>query len=915
MYDKSIEKKYYQIWQERGYFEPSGNKLIQKENQYFCIMMPPPNVTGVLHIGHALTFSLQDIITRFKRMDGFICLYQPGLDHAGIATQNVVEKELLKEGLKKEQIGRAEFIKKVWQWKEKSGGQILNQMKNLGVSAAWSRLRFTMDEGLANAVKKAFVSLYDEGLIYRGDRMINWCTKDGALSDIEVEYKENQGKLYYLRYFLKSAEFKSGAHEFEKRNLKPGKDYLIIATTRPETFFGDSAVMVNPKDERYINLIGQRVILPLLNKEIPIIADDTVESDFGSGVVKVTPAHDYNDYEVGLRHNLEFIKIFDEKGILNEKCLNFKGLERLEAREKIVAELEKMGFVEKIEPYTHQVSYCYRCKNIIEPYISKQFFVKPDIARESIERVNHGEMKFYPAHWINSFNAWMRDLKPWCISRQLWWGHQIPVYYCECGAEFAAEKTPTKCVKCGSDKLTQEQDVLDTWFSSGLWAMSTLGWGNEGWGEGRLWHKEDLKHFYPNSLLITGFDILFFWVARMLFQSTHALHELPFKEVYLHALVKDELGQKMSKSLGNVIDPNASIEEFSADILRFTLALLAVQGRDIKLSHDKLVQVRNFTNKLYNATQYLLMNAAKLNGGNDETAAREAEFSAEKNAKTERAQAEINESNELKTPLARYMQSRFNLCVKEVRENLENYRFNDAANTLYRFFWDEFCDWGIELSKVQKEAVSELIAIFKEALKALSPFMPFISEFLYHELSGTHLESSDSIMVSAYPSAKERDLKAEQIFELVIESIVSIRRAKSLIELGNAKISKAYVKFNEGANADILEPYKDFIRALSKCESVEFTDANLSKASSDVSAHLKVFIPLENVDLSAVLKRLEAQVNKLEKEKSKLASMLENKNFIQNAPAQVIEQNKSALEAINLQLDKTKEELKNLKDA
>ncbi len=889
MYDKSVEKKYYQLCQERGYFEVDGNKEIQKKELNFCIMMPPPNVTGVLHIGHALTFSLQDIITRFKRMDGYTCLYQPGLDHAGIATQNVVEKELLKEGLKKEQIGRTEFIKKVWAWKEKSGGAILNQMKNLGVSAAWSRLRFTMDKGLANAVKKAFVSLYNEGLIYRGDRMINWCTKDGALSDIEVEYKENQGKLYYLRYFLKSADFKGGLAEFEKRNLKAGKDYLIIATTRPETFFGDSAVMINPNDERYKHLVGQSVVLPLLNKEIPIIADEAVESDFGSGVVKVTPAHDYNDYEVGLRHNLEFIKIFDEQGILNDKCLNFKGLERLDARAKIIAELENKAFVEKIEDYTHQVSYCYRCKNIIEPYISKQFFVKPDIAKESIERVNKGEMKFYPAHWINSFNAWMRDLKPWCISRQLWWGHQIPVYYCdECGAEFAAGKEPKKCVKCGSQKLRQEEDVLDTWFSSGLWAMSTLGWGNEGWGEGKLWQKEDLQNFYPNSLLITGFDILFFWVARMLFQSTHALHKLPFKDVYLHALVKDELGQKMSKSLGNVIDPNESIEEFSADILRFTLALLAIQGRDIKLSRDKLMQVRNFTNKLYNAAQFLLMNAPKF---------------------------EDLENIKLKSSLALYMNSRFNLCVKEVRENLDNYRFNDAANTLYRFFWDEFCDWGIELCKAEKSAVNELGSIFKEALKALSPFMPFISEYLYHSLSGTSLENSKSIMISKYPIIEPQNAEIENIFNLIIESIVSIRRAKSLIELGNSKIAKAYVKFNEPKNVELLKPFLHFIKALAKCEEVEFTRENLNNASSDVSAHLKVFIPLENIDLSGVLKRLEASKTKLEKEKNKLENMLKNENFIKNAPKDVIELNQNALKSVNLQLEKTNEELKNLKGA
>ncbi|TQR32989.1 valine--tRNA ligase [Campylobacter sp. MIT 99-7217] len=882
MYDKSIEKKYYEICEQRGYFEVDGNKKIQEENKFFCIMMPPPNVTGVLHIGHALTFSLQDIYTRYKRMDGFKCLYQPGLDHAGIATQNVVEKELLKEGIKKEELGREEFIKRVWKWKEQSGGKILNQMRTLGISPAWSRLRFTMDEGLANAVKKAFVSLYNEGLIYRGDRMINWCTKDGALSDIEVEHQENKGKLYHLRYFLKKSGFKGG----ELGNLKEGKDYIVVATTRPETFFGDSAVMINPKDERYKDLLGEKLLLPLVNKELEIIADEAVDMEFGTGLVKVTPAHDMNDYEVGLRHRLDFVKIFDEKGILNEHCLNFQGLERLEARDLIVKELEKMGFVEKIEDYNNQIGLCYRCKNVVEPYISKQFFVKSEIAKESIERVNLGQMSFFPPHWINSFNAWMRDLKDWCISRQLWWGHQIPVYYCECGNEIASQNPPLKCEKCGSSNLRQEEDVLDTWFSSGLWAMSTLGWGNEKFGEGKLWQKDDLKHFYPNSLLITGFDILFFWVARMLFQSTKALNELPFKEVYLHALVKDELGQKMSKSLGNVIDPNESIEEFSADILRFSLALLAVQGRDIKLSRDKLIQVRNFTNKLYNACEFLLLNEPKF---------------------------EDLDQIELKSELGKYLFSRFNLCVFNVREHLKNYRFNDASNTIYRFFWDEFCDLGIELCKAEKACIKELGSIFKEALRLLNPFMPFISEYLYHKLSSTSLENSDSLMISKYPKFSQRDEKAEKRFSLIIESIVSIRRAKALLDLGTSKIAKAFVKFNERGDEELIKEYKHFIKALAKCEELEFTQINIDKASSDVSENLKVFIPLEGVDLSAIIKRLEARKIKLGKEKDKLENMLKNENFIKNAPKEVLAQNEQNLANLKIQLEKIEEELQRLR--
>ncbi|EAJ6141554.1 valine--tRNA ligase [Campylobacter lari] len=868
MYDKSLEKEYYKICEERGYFEINGNEKIQEKGKSFCIMMPPPNVTGVLHIGHALTCTLQDITTRYKRMDGYKTLYQPGLDHAGIATQNVVEKQLLAQGIKKEELGREEFIKKVWEWKEQSGGTIVKQMRILGITPAWSRLRFTMDEGLVNAVKKAFVDLYDKKLIMRGNYMVNWCTHDGALSDIEVEHKENKGKLYYLKYFLENSQ-----------------EHIVVATTRPETYFGDSAVMVNPNDERFKHLIGKNIILPLIDRKIPIIADEHVDMEFGTGFVKVTPAHDHNDYEVGLRHKLGFITIFDEKGILNEHCLHFKDLERLEARDVIIKELQEKGFVEKIEDYTNQVGYCYRCKNVVEPYISKQWFVKNEIAKESIEKVNLGGSKFYPAHWINSFNAWMRDLKDWCISRQLWWGHQIPVYYCECSHEWASEETPSQCPKCQSTNFRQDPDVLDTWFSSGLWAMSTLGWGNKDWGKNTLWYEDDLKDFYPNSLLITGFDILFFWVARMMFQSTNALGELPFKDIYLHALVKDEQGRKMSKSLGNVIDPVQSVDEYSADILRFTLALLAIQGRDIKLSNDKLIQVRNFTNKLYNASKFLLLNEEKF---------------------------EDLDKSEIQTNLAKYMLSRFEVCVKETRENLDNYRFNDAANTLYRFFWDEFCDWGIELSKAEKSSIKELGSIFKEALKLLNPFMPFISEYLYHELSKTSIQTHESIMISRYPKFNSRDEKIEKLFNIIIESIVSLRRAKTLVELANAKIQKACIKLNDENLMAELKNYTNFISTLAKCENIEFINTNLEKSIRDVSENLEVFIPTQDLDLSGVLNRLNSQKTKLEKEFTKLDAMMKNEKFISNAPAAVIEQNKTQLESIKAQLEKINDEISNL---
>jgi valyl-tRNA synthetase len=861
---QEIEGNYYKIWEARGYFEVDGNKKIQKNGKNFCISMPPPNVTGHLHIGHALTFTLQDIIVRYKRMDGFKTLWQPGTDHAGIATQNVVEKQLLAEGTTKEKIGRDEFLKRAWQQKESSGDAITSQLRHLGVSPAWSRERFTMDEGLANAVKKAFKKMYDDGYIFQGNYMINWCTKDGALSDIEVEYEEHQGKLYHIKY-----------------PLSDGTGEVVVATTRPETYFGDTAVMVNPEDERYSHLIGKKVTLPLINREVEIIADNYVDMSFGTGIVKVTPAHDPNDYEVGKRHDLEFLTIFDEDGILNEQCGEFEGLERIEAREQIVQRLKDEGFIAKIEEHNHQVGHCYRCKNIVEPYISKQWFVKKEFAKDAIERVNAGEAQFFPAHWINSFNAWMRELRDWCISRQLWWGHQIPVMYCdECEHQWAFEgKTPTTCPKCNSSKIHQDPDVLDTWFSSGLWPFSTLGWGNGEALKNEKWFESDMKDFYPNSLLITGFDILFFWVARMLMMGEKLTGKLPFPHIYLHALVKDENGEKMSKSRGNVIDPLYMIDKYSADALRFTLAILAVQGRDIKLSEEKLELSRNFTNKLFNASNFLLLN--------------------------EDSFKDLDEI-EIKTPLGRYMLSRFSLAVKETRKFIDEYRFNDGATTLYRFLWGEFCDWGIELSKASKESVSELGAIFKEAMKLLHPFMPFISEFLYHRLSGTSLENSESIMIKSYPEAQKVDNQIVQDFELAIEAIVSLRRCKVLIDKANQRVKKASLKFKSDVNTQMLKP---FIEKLAKVDEVSFVTEKPQNSIVDVSNNLESFISTDDIDLSAIIQKLQRQKVKLEKEVEKLDKMLSNEKFVANAPEAVVMQNKKALEDAKEKLSKVEQEL------
>jgi len=861
---KETEDNYYKIWEERGYFEVDGNASIQEEGKNFAIMMPPPNVTGRLHIGHSLTFTLQDIITRFKRMDGYKTLWQPGTDHAGIATQNVVEKQLLAEGTTKEEIGREEFLKRAWQQKESSGGSIVHQMRKLGVSPAWSRERFTMDDGLKEAVKEAFVHLYNEGMIVQNNYMINWCTHDGALSDIEVEHEEVNGKFYHMIY-----KFADGSGEVE------------VATTRPETYFGDTAIMVHPEDERYRDIVGKEVLLPLTDRKIKVITDEHVDMEFGTGVVKVTPAHDQNDYEVGKRHDLEFITVFDEKGILNDYCGEFAGLERLEARKPIVAKLEAEGYMVKIEEHNHQVGHCYRCKNIVEPYISKQWFVRSEVAKKSIEKTYAGEAQFHPPHWLNSYRAWMDELRDWCISRQLWWGHRIPVFTCsDCDHQWADKHDePEACPHCASKNYTQDPDVLDTWFSSALWAFSPLGWGNNG-KMTETFNESDLANFYPNNLLITGFDIMFFWVARMMMMGEHFQGQLPFKDIYMHALVRDEHGAKMSKSKGNVIDPLDMVEEHSADIIRFTLAFLAVQGRDIKLGAKNLEQFRNFTNKLYNASNFLQLNVDTF--------------------------SDLSEC-EIKTPLGEYMLSRLSRAVEDIRRAIEEYRFNDAASSLYKFVWNEFCDWGIEYSKASKESIPELGAIFKETLKMISPFMPFISEHLYHKLSGTSLEDGDSVMVMKFPKDIATNDNEEHTFAIIEEAITAIRRAKVVIDMGNSKIAKAYVKLNENMDTHIAKP---FIERLAKVEEIEFVVAKVANAITDVSDNLEVYIPTDEIDLSAIVNKLTKQKEKLEKEVNKLNGMLSNEKFVANAPEAIVAENKEALANAQSKLEKVEAELK-----
>jgi valyl-tRNA synthetase len=644
--------------------------------------------------------------------------------------------------------------------------------------------------------------------------------------------------------------------------------------------------MVHPDDKRYADLIGKEIKLPLLERTVKIIADTHVDMEFGTGVVKVTPAHDQNDYEVGKRHDLEFITVFDEKGILNDYAGEFKGLERLEARDIIVKRLDEEGFITKIEDHKHQVGHCYRCKNIVEPYISKQWFVKKEVADKSIAKTNEGEAQFFPPHWINSYNSWMGELRDWCISRQLWWGHQIPVFYCDdCGHEYATtEENPESCPKCSSKNLSQDPDVLDTWFSSALWPFSTLGWENGKAGKGTLWNEQDMKDFYPNTLLITGFDILFFWVARMMMMGENFNGQLPFNHIYLHALVRDAKGDKMSKSKGNVVDPLDMINKYSADILRFTLAISAAQGRDIRMSEEKLELNRNFTNKLYNASKYLQMNVDVFP---DLTS-----FCVE-------------------TDLGRYMMSRLNFATKEVRAYLDEYKFNDAALVMYKFLWNEFCGWGIELSKADKASIVELGAIFKEAMKLLHPFMPFITEHLYHELSGTTLEDGDSIMLMRFPT-KTKQRKEEKTFEIIMDAIVSIRRAKVLVDLANQKIEKAFVKI-DGLSEKEKTMMLPFIVKLAKVTDVEFTESKIENAVSDISDKCETFIPTDSIDLSSIIAKLQKQDEKLQKEIGKLNGMLNNERFVANAPEDVLAKNRGLLADAQAKQVKVLEQLDSLK--
>ena len=860
VYDPTkVEEKWGNFWLDRNFSHADENS----DKPSYSIVIPPPNVTGTLHIGHALNNTLQDILVRFKRMDGYNVLWVPGTDHAGIATQNVVERQLQEEGVKRDDIGREEFIRRVWEWKEKKGGLIIKQLKKMGCSCDWQRERFTMDKGLSEAVNEVFIRLYEEGLIYRGNYIINWCPRcRTALSDLEVEYAETKGKLYYVKYPVSNEEGKS----------------ITVATTRPETMLGDTAVAVSPEDERYKNFKGKRVILPLMKRVIPVIEDNYVDPGFGTGALKITPAHDANDFEIGLRHNLEQINVLSENGFMNDQAGVYKGLERFKAREAVLKDLETQGFLLKIEDYLHSVGHCYRCKTVVEPYLSKQWFVKTKpLAAPAIEAVKRGDIRIIPKVWENTYFDWMENIRDWCISRQIWWGHRIPAWYCrECGEIIVAKAEPLKCSKCGGEKLEQENDVLDTWFSSGLWPFSTMGWPQE---------TKELKKFYPTSCLVTSFDILFFWVARMIMMGLKFMKKIPFRDVYIHALIRDAEGQKMSKSKGNIIDPLDIIERYGADTFRFTLAAMAAQGRDIRISEERLEGYRNFVNKLWNASRFVMSNTK--------------DFDKEDEQIREHSLSSID----------KWIYSKLYRLILDVISAFENYKFNDAANYIYQFLWHEYCDWYIEFTKPdltdekgeRKSTVQKvLIDVLEKTLRLLHPFMPFITEEIWQYIMTQRKpaqQQTESIMTSSYP--KEWDAyfyqEAAESVERLKDLIREIRNIRSEMDIPPAAKVRVFIKMPGSEEKRELDSMKEYILKLCRASDiVTGKDIKKPKASATgVVRDMEIFIPLEGIfDFEDEKKRLQKKLSKIDKDFSSYDKKLKNTAFINNAPVEVIEKDR-----------------------
>ena len=874
---KDFEEEIYKNWEESGNFKPSNDK----SKETYCIMMPPPNVTGKLHMGHALDGTIQDILIRFKRMQGYRTLWLPGTDHAAISTEMKVVQKLKAQGINKSDLGREKFLEEAWAWTKEYGGIIQKQQRKLGCSCDWERNRFTLDEGMSEAVLEQFVRLYNKGLIYKGKRMVNWCTScNTSISDAEVEYKEEPSHLWHIRYKIVGTE----------------DEYIEVATTRPETMLGDTAVAVHPDDERYTHLVGKKCILPIMNKEIPIIADEFVEKEFGTGCVKITPAHDMNDYQAGLRHNLEIIEVFDENFKMGNLVPEYKGMDLLEARKKIVEKLEEIGALVRTEDYTHNVAKCERCKNTIEPKISEQWFVNmKEMAKRAADSVRNGETRFVPQRYEKQYFHWLDNIQDWCISRQLWWGHRIPAYYCqECGHINVAKHEPEKCEKCGSTNLVQDEDTLDTWFSSALWPFSTLGWPNT--------ESEDYTDFYPTQTLVTGFDIITFWISRMMTQGLELTDQVPFKDVLVHGIVRDNQGRKMSKTLGNGVDPLDVIDEYGTDSLRMSLILGTTPGNDIRYSSDKVEASSNFANKLWNASKFVLMQLEDIE-----------EF-------------KENDITELDLSKMIYVDkwiiSKLNTLVKEVTENLENYDLGVAAQKIYDFIRNDFCDWYIEIVKPRlfnKEDESRytvqfiLNYVLSTSLKLLHPFMPFITEEIYSKL----YHKPESIMMTEFPKYKEElEFKNEEELATEIMNIITeIRNIRSKMNVHPSKKTKLI--FVTTTAKDEIEKSEAFLEKLGFANKIEIqaTTENIPEnAVAILSKNMEVHIPFEElVDIEEEKKRLEGEKKRLESEVQRGEKMLSNPGFINKAPEAKINEEKEKLanykellENVNQKLEKMK---------
>lgn len=864
---KNFEEEIYKRWEGKEYFKPSEDKT----KKPYTIVIPPPNITGKLHMGHALDETLQDILIRYKRMEGYNCLWLPGTDHAAIATEVKIVEKLKQQGIEKKNLTREQFLEKAWEWKKEYGGTILNQLKKLGCSCDWSRERFTMDEGLSNAVKYVFIKLYEKGLIYKGKRMINWCPScNTSISDAEVEFEEEPTHLWHIRYKVKDED-----------------KYLIVATTRPETMLGDTGVAVHPEDERYKDLVGKKVILPIMNKEIPIVADDFVEKEFGTGAVKLTPAHDPNDYAASQRHNLEIIEVFDENWKMGNLVPEYKGLDIYEARKRIVEKLQEIGALVKIEDYTHNVGKCYRCHHTIEPKISEQWFVKmKPLAEPAIKAVKDGKTRFIPERFDKIYYNWMDNIQDWCISRQLWWGHRIPAYYCtKCNNIMVTESIPHKCEKCGNTEFTQDEDTLDTWFSSALWPFSTLGWPEQ---------TEDLKYFYPTSTLVTGYDIIFFWVARMIFSAIEHTGKVPFKDVFIHGIVRDSLGRKMSKSLGNGIDPLEIIEKYGTDALRFSLVLGISPGNDIRYMPEKLESAANFANKLWNASKFVLGNLEEI---------------------------DYDTMPQKLCYEDKWILSKLNKLIKETTINLNNYDLGVWTQKVYDFIWGEFCDWYIEMvkprlydkeNKTREAAQYTLNKVLGDSLKLLHPIMPFITEEIYTKL----YNNDESIMISSWPKYSEEFnfVNEEKQIEKIKQIIIGIRNIRTNMNVHPAK--KSTLIFVTENDEEMIIDSQEFIKKLGFADKiiVQGNKNNIPQnAMSVLSEELEVYLPFDElVDIEEEKKRLQGEKQKLEAEVERASKMLSNPGFVNKAPENKIKEEKEKLERYKQMLENVEERLSKL---